>query len=140
MSVKFEDNSRECLSALEQAEIKFLHEAKDLIANEAAKNTPVDSGRLKRSFLEDSEVDRGSKTAYIGSTLEYAIYQEKGTGEYAAAGRKGGWAYKDAKGKWHFTKGSKPHHMLEKAFNNKRSKVQAQGQKVLSRYMKWLDY
>lgn len=57
----------------------------------------------------------------ISSPLENAIWTELGTGEFALKGngRKGGWKYKDAKGKWHFTRGKPPVRMLHNAFTLK---------------------
>lgn len=135
--IKFTDNSQACKNALDKACLQYLHSAKDMIANSAAKNSPVDSGKLKKSFLEDSEVDRDEKIAYVGSSLEYSIYQEKGTGEFATkGGRTGGWAYKDPSGKWHFTKGSKPHNMLKKAFATNKSKVEKLADDTYRKYIK----
>ena len=94
-SIVFKDNSVKVINRLEKAAIAFLYEAKTSIASQASKNCAVDTGDLKKSFQTDSIVVEKEMTAYIGSSLEYAIYQEYGTGEYALKGngRKGGWVY-----------------------------------------------
>ena len=76
----------------------------------------VPTGRLRNSVThatKDGEV-------YIGSNLEYAIYNEVGTGVYLdpemGQGRKGGWWYvDDIKGELHHTMGMTPLHFLKNA-------------------------
>ena len=130
---QFTDNSAKVISAMQEKSIAFLEEAKASLASQASKNSPVDTGDLKRSFQSDSMVDESEMTAYIGSTLEYSIWQEYGTGEYALKGngRKGGWMYKDPDtGKFRFTRGNKPKRMLYHAFQQKRSAVEKRGQEI----------
>ena len=130
ITVKFTNNSVQATKAIESAAIKFLEEAK---ASQAAKNSPVDSGDLKRSFTTDSLVVDSEFKAYIGSSLEYAIYQEYGTGEYALQGngRKDGWIYKSKKdGKDYFARGTAPKRMLYRAFQTKKEAVKKRGQDV----------
>lgn len=83
----------------------------------------VDTGKTKNSFRH--KVIDSEHVAYIGSNDENAIWEEFGTGEYALAwdGRKGGWAYKDAKGDWHYTTGKKPSRAFWKAFNSLKNKI-----------------
>lgn len=130
--VTFEDNRIKVKNALNDKSIKFLIEAKNSLASQTQENTPVDTGDLKRSFGEDSYVDNDNLTAYIGSRLEYAIWVEMGTGEFALKGngRKGGWVYKDEKGKTHFTMGMKPKRMLYKAYTIKKAKIQEQANRI----------
>ena len=111
----------------------FLDESKSLVASQASVNSPVDTGALSRSFLTDSFVDSSEQVAYIGSSLDYAIYQEYGTGEYAlnGNGRKGGWAYRGKDGKRHFTFGSHPHRMLYNAVNSCRSSIQSRFKQIM---------
>lgn len=123
MSVQFEDYSIEVKAAIDRATHNFLEEAASLVEDQAADNTPVDTGQLKGSFAHT--VDRSKAEAKIGSPLEYSIYVEMGTGEYALKGngRQGGWRYQDDKGEWHFTKGRKPVRMLWNAFNTKKNAI-----------------
>ena len=146
----FEDNSEKFLRAFEKCSIDFLNEAKDSLVAQTQRNTPVDKGDLKRSFGTDSYVDENKLAAYIGSSLEYYIWIEKGTGEYAidGDGRKGGWWYKNPKATlnkdgsvrknskhrgWVFTYGTKPKRMLYKAYLSKRKKISFEAGKHYAR-------
>lgn len=130
--IKFIDNRIKVEKALNDKAIAFLHEAKDSLVSQTQRNTPVQTGDLKRSFGSDSMVDETNLIAYIGSSIEYAIWVERGTGEYAVNGdgRKGGWCYKDEHGKLHFTKGMKPKKMLYNAYITKKKAIQAQANKI----------
>lgn len=123
MEIKFTDYSGEVKGKLEEALIAGLYAAAE-VESQAAQNTPVDTGQLKGSWA--NVVDEEKMEATIGSPLEYAIWQEFGTGEHSleGKGRKGGWRYKDAEGKWWKTKGNKPIRMLWNAFNTKKNTVQ----------------
>lgn len=127
VSVKVEvnDKTQEYLTKAKKRIAIALSEIKDDIAQQASINSPYDTGDLSRSFLSDSYVDIAEQTAYIGSTKEYSIYQEFGTGEYAVNdnGRKGGWSYQDARGQWHKTIGVKPQRMLYRAIQSKKSQL-----------------
>ena len=116
MAVEFHDYRMEVKDAINDKTEIFLEEASMEIESQAARNSPVDTGQLKGSW--DHVVDMSKKEATVGSSAEHAIYNEFGTGEYAAEGngRKGGWSYKDEYGKWHFTYGIKPRRMLFNAF------------------------
>ena len=71
----------------------------------------IDTSRLVNSITHTVEED----SVYVGTNVEYAIYQELGTGIYIKGGRKEPWRYKDSKGEWHQTNGVKPHHFLKRA-------------------------
>jgi HK97 gp10 family phage protein len=45
---------------------------------------PVDTGRLRGSITHVTGIDNGEQVAYVGSNVEYAIYQELGTYKMAA--------------------------------------------------------
>lgn len=124
MGVNFEDNSEAVKSALDAALTSALYAAAAEVESQAAKNSPVDTGQLKGSWAH--HVDESKMEATIGSPLEYAIWQEFGTGEHSLEGngRQGGWHYQDAKGEWHFTKGNKPVRMLWNAFHTKKNTIQ----------------
>lgn len=116
MSVEFHDYRIQVKGALNNKAVVFLEEAASEIESAAARNTPVDSGQLKGAWTH--VVDANKKEATIGNPIEYAIWVEMGTGEYALEGngRRGGWVYYDDSGKRHFTYGSKPVRMLHNAF------------------------
>ena len=75
-NIEFKDNSINVKGKLDDIAIQFLKEAKDSLASQASKLSPVDTGALKASFQNDSFVDESEYTAYVGSSLEYAIWQE----------------------------------------------------------------
>jgi phage gpG-like protein len=75
MSVKFTDNSREVLSAFEEAEARGL-ERIGLVAEGYAKDLcSVDTGNLYNSISHLVDED----SAYIGTNVEYAPDVELGT-------------------------------------------------------------
>ena len=75
MSITTKDNTKEVLSALDNAIERGL-EAIGLTAEGYAKeNTPVDTGRLRNSISHAVEDD----AVYIGSNVEYAPYVELGS-------------------------------------------------------------
>ena len=75
----------------------------------------VDTGELRNSVTH--QVEGSEQAVYIGSDLEYAIYNEVGTGIYAegGGGRTDPWVYVDDKGVGHWTVGMKPIHFLKDA-------------------------
>ena len=120
MPVEFHDYSMKCKAAIGDKGKIWLTEGSAELASQAATNSPVDTGQLKGSW----STVVGDTSAQVGSTAEHSIWNEFGTGEYAAGaggGRRGGWAYKDEHGKWHFTYGMKPRRMLYKAYRTKKA-------------------
>lgn len=113
INISFEDNSGEILRELGDKTPQIL-EAIGLTAEAYAKMlTPVDTGRLRNSITHTTK----GNEVYIGTNVEYGIWHELGTGVFASdgQGRKSPWAFQDSKGKWHYTRGVKPKHMLKKA-------------------------
>ncbi len=132
--VELKDYTDKILSSFERKANTFLLEVKESISSQASINSPIDTGNLSRSFLSDSFVNKSEKTAYIGSSLKYSVWQEFGTGEYALEGngRKGGWIYKSQKdGKFYRTRGIKPQRMLYKALLTKKPLIKNQAKKIL---------
>lgn len=117
VSTTLTDNSPEVRAALENAIDRALDSigeaavghAKDVIRAAGR----VDTGRLIGSI----DTAHDEKSVVIGTNVDYAIWHEVGTGIYASdgTGRKSPWAYKDAKGVWHQTRGVKPIHYLRRA-------------------------
>ncbi len=142
-SIEFEDNTIKVIGAINDKIIAAMHEAAGEIEAAAKKNTRVESGQTRGAWgYEVIETESGAE-AHIGNPLENAIWEEYGTGEYAAEGngRKGGWYIPEEKltesakkhmkkvhgkdGKiYYYTKGKKPQRMLEKAFNENQTTVQ----------------
>jgi phage gpG-like protein len=113
IDIQITDNSGEILKALESKK-KVALEGVGIQAEGFAKQlTPVDLGTLRNSMTHAVRGD----DVYIGSNLQYAPFVELGTGIYASdgKGRQSPWGYYDRNGKYHVTRGMKPHHMLKKA-------------------------
>lgn len=124
MSVhQFQDFSIQVKDALDEKAVQFLEEAAAEIESQAKRNSRVKTGQLKGSWQH--QVNDSAKEAKIGSPLENAIWEELGTGEYAANGdgRKGGWFYEDEEGNGHFTHGKTPNHTLQRAFDSKKNAI-----------------
>ena len=123
MSVEFQDFSVQVKEAVGEKAAQFIEEAAGEIESAARRNSRVDTGQLKGSW--DHQVNESAQEATIGSPLQNAIWEEFGTGEYAAGGdgRKGGWYYIDSEGNGHFTHGKKPNHTLQKAFDSTKAAI-----------------
>ena len=115
MNIKFTDNSREVLAALDAALLRGLEKCGLVAEGYAKKLCPVDTGSLRNSITH--VVDDGEPAAYIGTDSEYGPYVELGTGIYAegGGGRPTPWVYQDAKGNWHYTHGNKAQPFLKPA-------------------------
>ena len=74
-----------CLRALERCGMEAEGYAKDL--------APVDTGRLRNGISH--AVSEDEMAAYVGTNVEYGVYQELGTGIYAegGGGRPTPWVY-----------------------------------------------
>lgn len=131
MSVEFEDNSLKVKAALNKKTIAWLHEAAGELESQVKRNTRVDTGQLKNSWT--NKVDESNGTATIGSSLQNAIWEEFGTGQYAlhGDGRRTAWTYKDRKGKWHRTSGKRPSRALNNAFTSSKGKLKARLEQIL---------
>lgn len=113
IEINITDNSGEILKDLDNKKLTAL-EAVGIAAEGFCKRlTPVDLGTLRNSMTHAVRGD----DVYIGSNLQYAPFVELGTGIYASdgKGRQSPWGYYDRNGKYHVTRGMKPHHMLKKA-------------------------
>lgn len=126
----FKDNSSQAKQAINQATIKWLLSACILVQGQAVLLAPVQTARLKGSI--DYIVDEDELVGYVGTNVEYAIYIEFGTGEFAenGRGRKGGWVYQDPSGEWHFTYGQPPQPYLRPAFRQNRIQIEALAKQI----------
>ncbi|EHI69652.1 HK97-gp10 family putative phage morphogenesis protein [Streptococcus ictaluri] len=127
----FINNSSLVKKSIERQAIKGLIEAAMLVEAQAVLLVPVDSGALKESI--GYKVSESELIAYVGTNVEYAIWVEFGTGEFAEKGngRKGGWIYQTPDGKTHFTYGNKPSPYLKTAFRKTKKQVQRILEKAL---------
>jgi HK97 gp10 family phage protein len=121
----FKDNSMEGKERLKNAAAKWLLQACILVEGQAVLLAPVATSRLKQSI--DYIVDDDELVGYVGTNVDYAIYVEFGTGEFAenGNGRKGGWMYKDPSGEWFFTWGIEPQPYLRPAFRQTKGQIEA---------------
>jgi len=124
--MQFQDNSKQVkdemhrviLGAIELGSLVIVGQTKTLVRR--------DTGALSDSYSHQVEEKPEEITSKIGSPLDYAIYNEYGTGEFAenGDGRKGGWYYIGTDGKKHFTKGMKPNPALRTSFRKNKKRVQ----------------
>lgn len=69
---------------INSAALEWLEEAAGEIESQVKRNTRTDYGQLKNSWTH--QVDRSMGEAVVGSPLENAVWEEYGTGEFAAGG------------------------------------------------------
>lgn len=121
----FRDHSQGAKDAIQKATVRWLFEACVLVQGQAILLAPTQTARLKGSI--DYQVDEGELVGYVGTNVEYAIYVEFGTGEFAenGRGRKGGWVYQDPSGEWFFTWGQEPQPYLRPAFRQTRKEIES---------------
>lgn len=116
------DNSDKVIDAKNEAVERALEAMGQLAENLAKSNITaegrVDTGRLRSSITHTSKDD----TVYIGTNVEYAVYNEVGTGIYLdpelGTGRQTPWRYVDQNGVGHVTRGMKPIHFLKNAIQD----------------------
>lgn len=120
IDVKITDNSKEIL----EASAEQIQAALEAVGNQAvshAKSNITAASRVNTGALRNSmnHLVIGD-TCHVGTNQSYAIYNEVGTGIYAegGGGRQTPWAYQDANGNWHMTRGMKAIHFLKDAIAN----------------------
>ena len=118
MNVTFTDNTDAIRSAFEEGVARALEKCGLMAERHAKKLCPVDTGNLRNSITHRVELDGGNSAAYVGTNSEYAAYVELGTGQYVSGGRPTPWVYKDAKGKWHYTRGNKAQPFIKPAVSD----------------------
>ena len=103
-----------------------MQDACNIVVDAAIDKAPRKTGALRRSIKSKVELTGNSIEGIVYSPLEYAPYQEFGTGLFAenGNGRKTGWAYEDEKtGEIIFTRGNRPHPFLRPAVNENKDKI-----------------
>lgn len=123
--IKFNDFSLEVIGAIEKLSMNCLEEVAGELESQIKRNTAVRTGQTKNSWSHHVTKSGDGHVATIGSPMENAIWEEFGTGDYAlnGNGRKGGWFYKDEKGKGHFTHGKHPRRPAFKAYTSLKNKL-----------------
>ena len=116
--VVFNDYSAEVLDAMHEAVMRALERCGERAEGHAKDLAPVDTGVGRNSISH--KVDESEPAAYIGTNLDYMIYQELGTGIYAegGGGRPTPWVYQDDNGNWHWTAGNPAQPFLAPAVKN----------------------
>lgn len=129
--ITFRDNSVLVKTALRKALGTWLEESAYVIESQAKQNTAVDTGQTKNAWSHTVSTSKGE--AFVGNSLENAVWEEYGTGEYAlyGNGRKGGWFYVDKEGNGHFTHGKRPRRMLHNAFHTKKAAVIRRAEEII---------
>lgn len=98
VSSRFDSYPGDALKALEMC--GMLAEGYAVI--NATQQKIVDTGNLRNSITH--EVVPEEMAAYVGTNVDYAIYNEMGTGKYIPGGSPP-WVYVDAQGNFHRTEG-----------------------------------
>lgn len=124
------DNSEQGKKALRAATIEWLFQACMMVQGQAVMLAPVGyTGMLRDSI--DYRVSEGELTGYVGTNVQYAVFVEFGTGEFAenGRGRIGGWIY-PSNGEFYFTYGQPPQPYLRPAFRQNRDSIQALANRI----------
>lgn len=95
--VEFTDNRMKIKDSINDAIIAWLYESAGELESRVKRDSPVDSGDLKKSW--SYTVDESKLEAEVGSPLQNAIWNEYGTGSKAEKGN-------GRLGYWVFVKGS----------------------------------
>ena len=143
--VKVIDNSAEVMRAKDQAVEAALEamgnqcvtHAKRIITAGIPRNATswyTPTGKLRNSISH--QVQAAEECVYVGTNVEYAIYNEYGTGKYAdgeVKGRQSPWVYVGSDGKRHVTSGMKPLHFLRNAVQDHVNEYKAIAEQYLQR-------
>ena len=123
--VKFENNVVRVKNAMRDKSLAVLEECAGELESQTKRNTRVKTGMTKNDWIHTVTEHDGEIAGIVGSNNQNAIWEEFGTGEYALAGngRKGGWTYKAANGKFYKTTGKKPSRALHKAWASLKNKI-----------------
>ena len=115
VEIEITSHTEEVKEAMGMAILRALEECGALAEKHAKQLAPVDTGNLRNSITH--KIDPLEQVVYVGSNVEYAVYQEMGTGKYAegGGGRPTPWVYQDANGKYHRTEGNKPQPFIKPA-------------------------
>ena len=102
-----------------------MQQACNLVEGAAKDKAPKDTGALRRSITSKVEVTGNSIDGIVFTPLEYAPYQEFGTGLFAenGNGRKTPWVYMDDKGNYHYTRRQHPQPYMRPALQENKDKI-----------------
>ncbi|MBE6846070.1 MAG: HK97 gp10 family phage protein [Ruminococcus sp.] len=136
MNIRLENNSVAVKEILERGCEKWLEKTAEAITQKVRQNTSVDTGETRDGW--EKIVNKDAGVAIVGNTLENAVWEEFGTGEYALSGdgRKGGWVYADEKGGFHFTRGKPPKRAFHKAYLQCENEAALLAEKIIREELK----
>jgi len=133
---KYVSNAVKAKRELFIKEKKALHVAGIIVQKHVTRNIDmlgiIDTGRLKGDYK--FKVVMKNLTVYNGTNVDYAGYQEFGTGVFAEGGmgRQKPWAFRTASGVWVTTEGqvARPH--LRPAYTRNKEEIQRAMNRELS--------
>ncbi|MDO6633505.1 HK97-gp10 family putative phage morphogenesis protein [Bacillus thuringiensis] len=135
MSMQFRSNRAQVMAKHLTAK-KAAHTAiGQFVSSKAKLLAAVDTGNLRRSISSKAEKEK----VVIGTSSDYGIYIEKGTGIYAedGDGRKTPWMYRDPKtGKMVKTQGQHAQPFLRPAAENNKPQITQVGTRTYSSLMR----
>nr|WP_245916800.1 HK97-gp10 family putative phage morphogenesis protein [Bacillus fungorum] len=105
------------------------------VSSKARLLSPVDTSNLRNSISSKAELEK----VVIGTSADYGIYVEKGTGIFAEDnnGRQTPWMYRDPKtGKMVKTQGQRPQPFLRPAAENNKPQIIQVGTSTYSSLMR----
>lgn len=136
-SKEFKDKMKDGVeAALEALGNQAVSHARQIITEKIPRHADswyTPKGDLKK--FTDHQVVMSENAVYIGTDLEYAIYNEYGTGKYADGdkpGKTGPWWFKDDAGNWHRTEGMTAIHFLRDSVQGHESEYEA----IVKQYIK----
>lgn len=105
--------------------IPRMNKACNLVLREAVQKAPDRTGMLRRSIATRVYTEGGDVIGEVYSPLEYAIYVEYGTGQYAEGGngRKTPWVYMGDDGNFYTTSGQHPQPFLRPALTENKAAI-----------------
>lgn len=106
--------------------VSKMKEAANFLESVAKEKAPKDTGNLIGSIENTVDVQGNQIVATVFTPVEYAPYQEYGTGLFATNGdgRKTGWAYEDPRtGETVFTRGNRPHPFMGPALRENKDVI-----------------
>jgi len=122
----FENLKKFMNSKLPDALEQRMAQACIMVEADAKESCPVDDGQLRQSITHDVQRETDGIAGFVGSNVEYAPYVHEGTGLYAKNGdgrQEVPWKYQTTDGKWHRTKGQKPHPFLQDAIDGNKDNL-----------------
>lgn len=125
LAIKFVDHTEQIKAVIADLAMSSLEEAAGELESQVKQNTVRKTSQTYNSWQHRVTQKGEDFEAKVGSDHKNSIWEEFGTGEYALKGngRKGGWAYQDEQGEWHFTRGKHPRRPFHHAYTTMKNKI-----------------